>query len=228
MECGSLTDLLSAIGTFFLGIVALFAIFYPTIRSHRRRPLLDIEVSMEPPDWDLMPIIGLPPHYATDSHAWYSRLLIKNEGEDPARNVFVRVKSISRQLPDSTFERVTNFLPMNLRWANTETVYFERVYRDVPVHCNFGRILNPAHREFPYEYSADDKVRMAFSLCLEGYPSNLSHLLWPGTYSVSVVVAAENAEPKECVFEIFLSNENWDKDREPMKERVRIGKSLSL
>jgi hypothetical protein len=122
-----------------------------------------------------------------------------------------------------SFRDVSGFLPMNLRWANVEMVYLERIYRGVPAHCGFGKILDPDRRGLLYQYIADER-RMLFSLYVEAYPSNLSHLLRPGTYRVTIVVAAENAKPKKRIFEIFLSDKEWTKDEKQMKERVRISR----
>jgi hypothetical protein len=76
--CSDAPQWFTAIGTIFLGLVALFGIFYSTIRSHFRRPELDAQISMESPDWSLMPEIGPPPEHRTLSEAWYARLLVEN------------------------------------------------------------------------------------------------------------------------------------------------------
>jgi hypothetical protein len=222
--CSHTAEWFTAVGTIFLGLVALFGIFFDTIRSYFTRPRLDADISMQRPDCSLMPIIGPPPQYQTISEAWYCRLLVRNEGKVPAKNALIRIVRVSRQLPDGTWEEERSFLPANLVWSNINQVHFGRIYRDVPVHCDFGKIIDPNHRIIPYEYTPGEQT-MRFSLCLEALPSDLSHLLRPGTHRISVVVAAENVEPRRCVFQVFLSDGEWSRDQELMlREGVRIRK----
>src|SRR2546426_4672985 len=120
MPPGTWADWFVAFGTLVLAVVALFG---NAIRARFRRPALTVSIHSEPPDCVSVPMYG-PNGFLANSI--YLRLWVVNQGRDAAQNVEVYARELQRRKADGTWEQVTTFPPMNLRWSNVRppTIYF--------------------------------------------------------------------------------------------------------
>lgn len=211
------------VATFTAAAVALFK---EDIVKIWRRPALRIRMLLKPPDCVLTPTtIRRDLANGTTLEIWkgkcyYFRLWIENRGSYLAERVQVYVKSVSHQMGDGRCEIVSEFIPMNLRWADSpepgRTLIFETLNPNMGKHCDFGTVLPPNTRL--------EKIRegmkegeSTLNLQTEVFPSNEGHRLRPGKYKIELLVAASNAKPKA-----FTVNLDWNGHYEETTERMFV------
>ena len=151
-------------------------------------------------------------------HAIYLRLWILNVGNATAINAEVYAKDLFRKRADGQWERVTQFPPMNLNWANGFGIYFPSIAPAMGKHCDFGHITDPEGRGAVGEYAP--KLGLAKEVCslafdLKERPNHKGHIIGPGEYKLEILVAAQNAAPIACTIKVSL-NGKWDADESRM------------
>lgn len=151
-----------AIGTLFLGAVALATLIYTAVIrpciKHRRRPILKIEYSPKRPDFlkALLSYIA-GKEIETDpiprtidkwqnATAYWIRFKVINEGIDPAENVEAYLAEVRRKDKNGMFKTVERFIPGNLRWSDVHWDVYPRINRDLPRHFDIGHIVDPSER----------------------------------------------------------------------------------
>src|SRR5579862_1332648 len=76
------------------------------------------------------------------SFGYFFRLLVENSGE-LAQRVQVRVSSVSKKAENGTTQLVTEFIPMNLRWADSlpdQPSIFETINPHMGKYCDFAMV----------------------------------------------------------------------------------------
>ncbi len=212
----SLTDWLTAIGTISLGAIAVFG---KTIRGYFYYAKLDVSVETKPPDCVKVPMCTPRGDVLADSY--YLRVLVKNVGNSPAKNVEVYAAELRRKCIDGTWEIVKSFSPMNLRWANGEHIaYLPRINPDMSMHCNVAHITDPKHRSNDninenVPWVKDDQTALAFDLT--SLANHKRYIVAPGEYKLDIKIGAKNVRAKSEVLTINLDG-NWYPDETKMFE----------
>lgn len=221
---GTIADWVVGVGTLILAAVA---VFQETIRGWFYRPTLEISTRTEPPD-----CVAVPIRNQNDgtfiANSVYLRLKVANSGNATARNAEVYADRLERKRADGTWERVTAFPPMNLRWSNIGAIYFPSIAPGMSKHCDLGHIVDPARRHLVHEDSPSlaltpTQTSLAFDLMVA--PNHRGHIIGPGEYRLDIVVAAENAMPVRRTVTINLRGP-WFADEEHML-RDGVGVSIS-
>ncbi len=244
MTCGQLADWtikwLTAIGT--VGAV-LFALFQDKYRRWRGQPILEITASPKLPDCVKIPYVrpaqfgflqsspqpSVIPRRETTSY--YLRILVKNKGNETARNVEVYAKKLKLyRKSDEQWEEEALFPPMNLVWSNYESgqmTYLRFLPPGMSKHCAVGHILDPKDRK---EFDADDnpelelgpgEVSLTFDLIQQ--PLHKGYIVNRGEYRLEVVVAADNVDAVTKDVKIYFDGQ-WDPDQAAMlRDHVGIG-----
>src|ERR1019366_9224195 len=78
---------------------------------------------------------------------YFFRLWVKNTGH-LAERVQVYVDSVSRQMGDGRTELVTDFIPLNLRWADSppdKPLIFETINPAMGRYCDFAAVSGPTN-----------------------------------------------------------------------------------
>jgi hypothetical protein len=210
---GTVADCLVAVGTLALAAVA---IFQQTIRSWFYRPVFQVSIKTEPPDCVAVPFTRADGTFVANSV--YLGLWVENTGNATAKNAEVYAKELRRQRADGTWERLSAFPPMNLRWAHIGQIYFPRIAPDMGKHCDLGHIVDPALRHLLNEDAprlglTNQQASLAFDLMVA--PNHRGHIIGPGEYQLDILVAAENARPIKRMVTIFLRG-TWDVDEARM------------
>jgi hypothetical protein len=222
---------LTAFGTIALAIVA---IFQDIIRAWIKRPILNIEIKVKPPDchktYLFKPFPGTGEGRVSDYYAdcYYFRLRIINSGNCRAENVEVFASELTKKLADGTFERVNSFLPMNLLWAHIGTPFFN-ISHGMEKHCDLAHIVDPRKRHlFNGEENPLSNIGLKTFLSLDTIvkPNTMSHLIEPGIYRMKLIVGSSNTNPKERVFEINHTGE-WIEDENRMLQDGIAVKSIT-
>ena len=199
---GSVADWVVGAGTL---ILAATAVFQETIRGWFYRPRFNASIKTEAPD--CVAVDFTKPDGTFVAHSIYLRLWVENVGNATAVNAEVFARNLRRQRADRSWEGVTTFLPMNLKWSNIGQVYFPRIAPEMGKHCDLGHIVDPMQRHMLRE----DAPRLALttqqtSLSFDVvWPSNQrGHIIGPGDYRIDLLIAAENARPITITVSIAL------------------------
>lgn len=213
-------NLLVGVGTIALAIVA---VFQQNIHNWLNKPKLNIEVTGQPPDCHKMPLSVMQPFplqqpilIQTDE-GYYYRIRVVNTGRDRAENAEVFIASVSKKVGDG-YEKVEQFLPMNLLWSHVERPFLEAISPGgMEKHCNFGYVIPP--EDMPERVTSwldvprDETI---FTLALEVHPNTLSNMLTSGEYRIDILIAAANMKkPKKKTLEMNISGQ-WYGDESEM------------
>lgn len=202
-------------------IAALVALFKEDVVKKWRRPTLSLRLTLAAPDSVQMPVVvtyrytGTPDFYVPPAsgdmalapaveregrwtgNCYFFRLWVKNTGHLGER-VQVYVDSVSREMGDGRTELVTDFIPMNLRWADSPTdkpLIFETINPAMGRYCDFAAVSAPTN---PTEALRDGMAQgeVTFNLQTQVTPNTQGNRLKPGKYKIKLLVAASNATPK--------------------------------
>lgn len=227
IDWGSVAQWAGAVCTF---LAVLTALFKEEFLRWSRRPVLNVKISLAPPDCQITkltltypPLTGGPEGFiitppSVTSDCYYLRLLVENIGKTTAERVQVFAAKLLKKQVDSTFRKVDGFLPMNLKWAHSHEIYADVIHPEMCKHCDLGHILDPAsRRDFPDEEDPS-KVhtdKTILSLDLEVQANTMGHLILPGVYKLVLKVAGANCTPLTKVLEITITGE-WFTEEQRM------------
>jgi len=187
--------------------VAVVAVFQEWIKRRVYRPKLRLDARVCRPAaekfrWDEQQV-----------DVYYFRLEITNEGNREARDLQVYVASVRRLRQDGNYEAVDRFSPMNLVWTHTPRSPTLPLLLPAmpPRYCDLAHISNPrmkaqTHEQLP-GVDLDDAV---LALELEVQANSLAYLLGPGTYELSLKLAASNHPPTDYALEVKFLGKWFD------------------
>jgi len=173
MTCAQIID---AVGTFFLVVIAFFALFQDKIRIWLFHPKLSVSIKSEPPDClktvfyipigkqgtsgstlsqkepptsgsALFPSDDYRGGFKMETEAYFIRLKIENTGNEKAESVEVYANELSRKQADGSFKLVESFLPMNFKWSYIHEEFMPAISPNTYKHCDLAHIFNPVHRK---------------------------------------------------------------------------------
>lgn len=233
--------LVAAGATLFAALVALFK---EDIVKWWRHPDLTMRMLLASPDCVLMPIVVryreqyLPPPSGTlipsippemrevqwNGHSYFFRLWIENNG-DFGERVQVYVESVRRQMGDGHSEIVPEFIPMNLRWADSldpsNPLIFESINPKMGRYCDFAAISEPAS---PLETLREgmDQGQSTFTLQTQVAPNSEGNRLKPGNYLIRLLLAASNSRPKAFTVNLEWSGRYLETPERMFSEAVKL------
>lgn len=237
----TITDWIMAIGTIVMAIVAIIAVFQDKIRAWLLRPILSVSISLNPPDCHKTEL-----HFVTEGQTkppqgpskkdkasvsrqtdvYYFRLRIANLGNQKAESVEVIASELSRRVADGTFKAVGSFLPMNLLWTNIHTMFLPAISPGTFKHCDLVHVINPKMRKLiPMEDNtwpnvSQDETILSFDTAFKPFAKN--YLVCPGTYRLTLIVAAANSKPVKKVLGIRLTGDWYDEEQKMFGEGIGI------
>jgi len=187
---------------------ALVALFKEDIVKTWRRPNLTMRIMLASPDCVRMPVVvryrnAAPvatyvPEGQWEGQCYFFRLWIENKGHLGER-VQVYVQSVSRQMGDGRSELVPEFIPMNLRWADSpdpdKPLIFESINPAMGRYCDFASVSEPTNPTEPLREGMA-QGESTFNLQTQVTPNTQGNRLKPGNYTIRLLVAASNAKPK--------------------------------
>lgn len=138
-----------------------------------------------------------------DAH--YLRLWVENKGERSAKGVHVMVDKVEQSIGGKKFQKIEEFLPMNLTWshvaeAGTASTYMPQISPDTGRHCSVLEIIDPKYRQGNQSKRRAlhkknyDSGRVYAKLLIESRPVSAFHVLEPGLYRIYLKIAAENIQ----------------------------------
>lgn len=233
----TIADWIIALGTLALVIVAIFALFQDKIRALMIRPKLTVSVNINPPDChktkfnfnkEIVTSFETEEKMIVQDSAdvYYFRLRVSNSGNEKAASAEVFAAGLSKQQADGTYKAVDSFLPMNLVWSNIRTLFFPVISPGTYKHCDLAHVIDPKKRSLipveETEWSNIPSERTILSFDTFVKPNILSHLVPYGKYHLTIIVAAENANPITKVLEIMLTGDWYDEEDKMLGEGISV------
>ncbi len=228
----SLAQWVSGIGATLAVIVALFK---DPITSWRRKPRLVASCTKEIPWTVRVPIAVYVPGQTPgqvavlwSGNCYFIRLQIENTGRTRAEKVQVRALRLERRGVDQNFTDIPTTLPFNMKWSNSPptgaVTILDGISSRMSAFCDIISLCDPAnpHQRRPTGASANvtiGQLQLEFELPDEWI------LLTPGTYRLTLRIAAANVEPIDRTIE-FTHSGNWTAD-DPAMRRDELGVSLN-
>jgi hypothetical protein len=203
---GTVAQWLAFVATTAAVIVALFK---EAIIRRFRHPKLTVKLEAKDP------YIVRTRLREQDWSGWryFIRMSIGNAGKVRADKVEVFLSQALMQR-NGSYEPVSNFTPMNLRWSYTNyerpDIYVDGISPDMGRLCDLGAISDPACPSL--QPLSDTRTRL--SLRTESLSLN-TEWLGPGRYKFKVQIAGSNCEPKAYWIDLHLTG-LWDDDPSKM------------
>lgn len=218
MNSEDIANWLAAVSTLLAVVVALFR---EDIVGWWRRPHLVLELRGEPPDSQRIPAIrtSKTPQGTTVEilMAYYLRIWIMNDGNVSAENVQVFVSALRRKQANGEYKKITNFLPMNLRWSHTSNengsgkIFAERISPKMGRYCDLAHIMQ-----------SERNIPIVAELDVEVVPNTESHKLKAGVYEIDLSIAASNAKPTKKTIEMNFMGKWFHDEMEMLREGVGL------
>ena len=212
----SLAQWFSAVGT--IGAVIL-ALFRDALLVWLRKPKLEAVCSKESPWTHKTPISINGSKGPWTGEGYFVRLEVKNAGHTRAEKVQVYAKALSKVGRDNAESEIKTFLPLNLKWANSPPdkpiTFLDGISPKMAAFCDVLGLSEPSnpYQARPKGTSADATVGQ---LQLEVDPFSGFHLLPPGKYRLTLLLAAANVKPAKKIFE-FEHTGQWIENEEDMR-----------
>jgi hypothetical protein len=218
MAPSTLAQWFGAAATFAAVVVALFK---DSILARIRKPHLDATCGKETPWTIRTPIVVHDGKGAVlwTGDAYYVRAIVQNSGQTRAEKVQVYASKLAKLGADNKFADIPTFLPLNMRWTNGPAggaaAILDGISPEMSAFCDIVAVCDPAnpHQSKPTDTPPNTTVGQ---LQLETEPFTGSHLLAPGTYKLTLRIAAANVKPIEKFFE-FRHTGTWLKDDAAMR-----------
>ncbi len=221
----SLAQWLSAVGTIS---AVVYALFKDAILAWIRKPRLEVTCTKEEPFTSKTPIIVPGNKGVWTGEAYYVRARVENTGKTRAEKVQVYAAKLAVAGADRTFTDVPGFIPLNVKWSNSPhgsvSPILDGISPKMAAFCDLVALTDLANPYQARPQHATPNVTIA-QLQLEVDPLSGSNLLAPGTYRVTLRIAAANARPIDKVFE-FSHSGAWISDDSRMR-RECLGVTLS-
>lgn len=81
--------------------------------------------------------------------------------------------------------------------------------------CDLGHVLHPNDQDkVDHRLPSVPSGKCVLAFDLQSEPKMKGHLAEPGTYHLTLLLAAENSRPREYVLELVLSGDWYDSEEE--------------
>jgi hypothetical protein len=195
MAPSSLAQWFAAGGTIGAVILALFGNFF--LRWYRR-PRLAATWEDNPPWTPKVPWVE--PGWAGDRY--WVRIRVKNSGKTRAEKVEVYASKLSERGADGKFVPIPTFLPLDMKWSHSDALVIrDGISPDMATFCDIVALCDPANPNPRFQRqqpAATPPINLA-ELQLEAFTT--CNLLSPGTYQLTLRIAAANAKPIDKTLE---------------------------
>ena len=217
----TLAQWFGAVGTIAAVLVALFK---DPLIAWRRRPRLDATCTKDSPWTAKSPIVVQREGVLLWSgYCYYVRAKIGNSGNTRAEKVQVYAEKLAKLGADGQFAEIPDFIPLNLKWSNLGVPILDGISPKMGAFCDILALCDPANPTRPVPTGLLRDVTIG-ELQLEVVPLSRPDLLAPGTYRLTLRIAAANAKPIDKVFE-FKHTGAWVENDTEMR-RDCLGVSL--
>jgi hypothetical protein len=219
MAPSSAAQWFSAAATFFAVCVALAK---DSILARLRRPSFDVTCATSTP-WTVRVHLWVLWQHATpkswNGNCYFVRLKVENTGRTRAEKVQVYAAKLAKRAVSGKFEEIPTFPSLNLKWSNYPSdkpvIFLDGLSPKMEAFCDVISVCDPGNplREPPEGQTLSTVITTA-ELQLEA--ATPSRLLEPGTYELTLRIAAANVAPLEKVL-TFAHTGTWKPDDAAMR-----------
>jgi hypothetical protein len=119
---------------------------------------------------------------------------------------------------------------MNLNWADVGGMYFSSISPQMAKHCDFGHVIDPAAlvanpNELRNEINPALNLRpnqACFAFAVVAQPFHQGHIVGPGRYRLTIILAAENAHPRTETIEVELMGQWYPDEARMLRDGIRV------
>ncbi|MDP2947120.1 MAG: hypothetical protein Q8N88_03315 [Nanoarchaeota archaeon] len=209
----------SLLGVFVALLLGVIGIFQGRIRSWFKKPKLNVSIKLEPPDCHKIAMRN-PQTGAYVCDSYYFRFRVENTGNYQMEDVEAIPVELYKKI-NGKFEKVNNFLPLNLVWAHYHNITMPKIQPLMFKHLDFGHITKSNFANLSY-FGISESARIVFQLDLAVIPNTGSHILIPGDYKIKILFAANNLKPIAKIYNIEIKD-NWtDDEKEMLNNNISI------
>lgn len=194
-------------------ILGVAGIFQNNIRNIVFKPKMCPTIDLAPPDCHKIALNNTQTG-AKICDTYYFRFKVRNGGNLVMEDVEVFATELHKKSISGAFEKVQDFLPINLVWAHNHYVTLPKIQPDLYKHCDFGHILRSVNVDLR-PFGLEHKSKVIFLLDSEVQPNTGSHLIFPGEYKIKIVFSANNVKPTSKWVNLRL-NDDWHEDQVTM------------
>ncbi len=219
----SWTEILTALGTVGAVLTALgVSIYQEWIKPIRKRAVMDLSIT---PEWpDCLKILDKRLGYV-----FWVRIRVSHQKGNTAENVEIIVTDFKKMGSDNNWQRVQNFLPLNLRWSFYRSLAYKgdpleappniRIPAKIYRHCDLGFL----RREVSYQPNSSAQ----FQLVTAVQPTDLGDgrqvgLLDPGKYKFEIKITGDNVFPVTKSWLLEFDGKWEDDEAEMLKRHIKI------
>jgi hypothetical protein len=150
---------------------------------------------------------------------YFVRIKVENVGKTRAEKVQVSASKLAKRGLDGKFVDIPTTLPLDLKWANSRpeavVTILDGISSKMSAFCDVISLWNPANPYLRRPAGTPGDVTVG-QLELEVRPPNDTDLLPPGTYRLTMRIAAANFEPIDKELE-FKHTGAWTDDDVTMR-----------
>jgi len=205
----------TAIGTIFLGLVALIVAFsQESVNKCFRSTKLNSGIRLKSPDCHY---IELTDQNGARYPSYYVRVKITNEGKNVAKNIEIMINKCWQVKEDGTKEELKKFLPMNLVWSHYGEITMSQILPHHFRHCDIGSFrLIPNNKVI---FKIDTAVQPNR---VEGgeYPN----ILYAGNYQLDLIIGADNISTFQQSYKLSFDNNFYNTEEDMFTKNVKIEK----
>lgn len=206
----------TAIGTIFLGLVALIIAFAQQhINKFFGATKLNSSIRLRSPDCHY---IELTDQSGSTYPSYYVRIKITNEGKNVARSVEIMVNKCWQIKEDGTKEELKKFLPMNLLWSHYRGITMSRILPSHFRHCDIGS----------FRLTPDSKVIFKIDTAVQ--PNRVEggeypNILHAGKYQLDLIIGGDNVSTFQQSYIVSFNDNFYASENEMFTKNVEIDKT---
>lgn len=153
---------------------------------------------------------------------YYFRFKVRNKGKTEAERCEVVLERIWKRDSEGSFNELTGFSPVPLKWSGTLNEKYFTIQPDREVFCDIGRIHQPTHEPLSVYQgvtSEEERLNKFFFELPERYYAQQDYLV-PGTYRIEISIYSKNARKISKKFEISWSGIWKDQESNMLNELI--------
>jgi len=199
---------LTAIGTIFLGIVALLvALFQEHVRQFWFKPRFHLAASSFAPYCIKKSFLFLPGVAPTEHPHYHLKIRIMNAGNTKAEYAQVFAEDLERQDGHGRFVAVSDFTATYMLWSDQGQTVLDVLNPEMPAYCDIARVfcVDGLPREFASAAMSVKEATVGTRTVLSVAPHVWGPMLSPGYYRLTVKIGAANAKPIKKVLRLNVT-----------------------
>ncbi len=200
-------------------LLGLAGIFQDKIKSIFWKPKLNVDFRLSPPDSHKIPMRAIASQRIL-YNTYYIRARVMNFGNYQLEDVEAMVTDLTKKEPNGQYQKVINFLPLNLVWAHSlgQEITKPKIQPKMFKFLDFGHILQTTDERPDIKFGINSANKIVLALDVEVPPNTGSHLIFPGEYKIKVIFAANNLSPVEKIYSLVIADK-WTENQDEMLEK---------